>query len=51
MNKLLPTVLLVLLAAGPATAGEQDFTLVNRTGVEIYELYIRPAFAIPVAGS
>lgn len=45
MNKLLPTVLLVLLAAGPATAGEQDFTLVNRTGVEIYELYIRPALA------
>lgn len=45
MNNLLPTMLLVLLAAGPVMGGEQDFTLVNRTGVEIYELYIRPASA------
>jgi len=43
MNIVLPTVLLVVLGIGLATAGEQDFTLVNRTGVEIYELYIRPA--------
>lgn len=43
MNILLPAMLLVLLATDPTTAGEQDFTLVNRTGVEIYELYIRPA--------
>jgi hypothetical protein len=45
MNIVVPTVLLVLLAAGPVTAGEQDFILVNRTGVEIYELYIRPTGA------
>jgi len=32
MNIVVPTVLLVLLAAGPVTAGEQDFILVNRQG-------------------
>lgn len=28
------------LAVPAAFAGEQDFTLVNRTGVDIYELYV-----------
>ena len=35
--------LLSLAAVLPVRAGEQDFTLVNRTGVEIYELYVSPA--------
>lgn len=36
--------MLVLLAgfAGPTLAGEQDFTLRNRTGVEIHEVYVAP---------
>ena len=36
--------LLLLLAsvATPAMAGEQDFTLRNRTGVEIHEVYVAP---------
>lgn len=35
---------LVLLAgAGIAAAGTQDFTLVNKTGVDIAELYIAPS--------
>jgi hypothetical protein len=29
-------------AATPAYAGEQDFTLVNKTGVEIHKLYTAP---------
>ncbi len=34
-------VLLAALAAAPsAAAGTQDFTLVNRTGVDVFELYI-----------
>lgn len=35
--------LAVLLCAPVAFAGEQDFTLVNRTGVDIYELYVAPS--------
>lgn len=31
------------LASAPALAGEQDFTLYNETGVDIYELYVSPA--------
>ena len=31
-----------LLTATPALAGEQDFTLHNRTGVEIHALHISP---------
>lgn len=36
--------LLFLLAgfAGSTLAGEQDFTLRNRTGVEIHEVYVAP---------
>lgn len=30
----------LVLAIPAAFAGEQDFTLVNRTGVDIYELYV-----------
>lgn len=37
---LIAIVLLAGLAAGPAVAGTQDFTLVNQTGVEIYRLYV-----------
>ena len=43
MNNVALAVLLSLFAVMPAIAGEQDFTLSNRTGVEIYELYVSPA--------
>jgi len=33
---------LLLLTISPAFAGDQDFTLHNRTGVEIHELYVSP---------
>jgi hypothetical protein len=33
---------LALLTATPAIAGEQDFTLHNKTGVEIHALHIAP---------
>lgn len=33
---------LTLVAATPAFAGEQDFTLVNHTGVEIHKLFTSP---------
>lgn len=36
-------VLLVLLAASCAFAGAQDFVLVNKTGVEIFAVYIAPS--------
>lgn len=36
-------VVALFTAAGTAVAGEQDFTLVNYTGVEIYEVYVGPA--------
>lgn len=32
-----------MLVTGPALAGDQDFTLNNETGVDIYELYVSPA--------
>ena len=36
--------LLLLATAGTAAlAGEQDFTLRNRTGIEIHELYVAPS--------
>lgn len=35
--------LFVLLAASCAFAGAQDFVLVNKTGVEIYAVYIAPS--------
>lgn len=34
--------LLAAVATTPAVAGEQDFTLVNHTGVEIHRLYTAP---------
>jgi len=45
MKNVVLAALLSLFAVLPAVAGEQDFTLVNRTGVEIYELYVSPASA------
>lgn len=33
----------IVLAAGWAQAGDQDFRLVNKTGVEIYALYVSPS--------
>jgi hypothetical protein len=35
--------LFVLLAASCAFAGAQDFVLINKTGVEIYAVYIAPS--------
>lgn len=43
MKKFFVALSLSLLLAGPAIAGDQDFTLVNQTGVEIAELYVSPA--------
>lgn len=39
---LLFTTLAASLLAGPAQAGDADFTLVNRTGYDIREVYISP---------
>lgn len=36
-------VLFVVAARGTVLAGDQDFTLVNATGVEIHALYVSPA--------
>lgn len=36
---------LVLTATAVARTGDQDFTLHNETGVEIYELYVSPTSA------
>lgn len=36
---------LVLTATAVARTGDQDFTLHNETGVEIYELYVSPTTA------
>lgn len=36
---------LVLTATAVARSGDQDFTLHNETGVEIYELYVSPTSA------
>jgi hypothetical protein len=33
---------IALVAAATARAGDQDFTLVNRTGVEIHSLHVAP---------
>jgi hypothetical protein len=33
---------IALLAASAAHAGDQDFTLVNKTGVEIHSLHVAP---------
>ncbi len=40
---LLAVMLLSLLVASCAFAGAQDFVLVNKTGVEIYAVYIAPS--------
>lgn len=37
------TVLLLLAGRTAARAGDQDFTLVNKTGLEITELYVSPS--------
>ncbi len=34
-----------ILFAVPAFAGDQDFTLVNKTGYEVAEVYVSPAHA------
>ncbi len=38
----LTVVAALVLMAAPAKAGEQDFVLVNKTGVEIHSLHIAP---------
>ncbi len=43
MKKILALLVLGLMFCGVAMAGDQDFTLVNKTGVDIAELYISPA--------
>ena len=46
MKKLLSIctgVMLLLATAQTSNAGDQDFTLVNKTGVEINALYVSPA--------
>lgn len=43
MRKILLTLFFGLMMTGPAMAGDQDFTLVNNTGVEIAELYVSAA--------
>lgn len=43
MKKLFLALFLCLTMTGPAAAGDQDFTLVNNTGVEIAEFYVSPA--------
>jgi hypothetical protein len=40
-----PVLCAALLSSSPAFAGKQDFTLVNRTGYEISEVYVSPAKA------
>ncbi len=43
MNKILIAVsLLVASATAPALAGDQDFSLVNKTGYQIDEVYVGP---------
>jgi hypothetical protein len=43
MKKIFSALFLGLLFAGLAIAGEQDFTIVNKTGVKIAKLYISPS--------
>ncbi|MET0362962.1 MAG: argininosuccinate lyase [Sphingobium sp.] len=46
MNKLFVSLSLpALLIAAPAIAGDQDFTLYNKTGYDIAEVYVSPARA------
>jgi hypothetical protein len=33
---------MALLAASSANAGDQDFTLINKTGIEIHSLHVAP---------
>ena len=40
--KIAATVVATFLVANPGLAGDQDFTLVNETGVEIHRLYAAP---------
>jgi hypothetical protein len=42
-QRLFAGLLLPLLAAGPALAGNQDFVLVNKTGYQIDEVYVSQA--------
>jgi hypothetical protein len=42
-HALLFTALTSTLLAGPALAGDADFTLVNRTGYDIREVFISPS--------
>jgi len=42
MNKIAGLIILLLLAVAPAFAGDQDFTLVNDTGLTIDQLYCSP---------
>ena len=41
-NLLLPTIILVL-GSGSAFAGDADFTLLNRTGYTLREIYLSPS--------
>ena len=46
MKKFVSAIAICALATGlatPAMAGVQDFTVVNRTGYEIYSLYVSPS--------
>lgn len=43
MKRIVFALILGMMFTGFAFAGDQDFTLVNRTGAEIAELYISPA--------
>jgi len=42
LQSIVAAALFTAVAATPAVAGEQDFTLVNHTGVEIHKLYTAP---------
>jgi len=42
MKKTAGLIILLLLAVAPAFAGDQDFTLVNETGLTIDQLYCSP---------
>ncbi len=44
MKKKVLVLFLGMIYAGLAAAGVQDFTIVNKTGLEIDKLYISPAF-------
>jgi len=42
MRKIAGYLILLLLAAAPSFAGDQDFTLINETGLTIDQVYISP---------